>query len=92
MIRLVELSDYVSFLLTFNDQSIRVVECPEFRELMVYACPNINDSDLAKRDKIRNAIVNASVDYFEVLKKQLKVCFGFEKLIVIHRFYLVFLG
>jgi hypothetical protein len=59
-------------------QSIRVVECPEFRELLLYACPEINDSDLARRDKIHN-IVNASVDYFEVLKKQLGVCFSSRK-------------
>jgi hypothetical protein len=50
------------------------VECPEFRELLLYACPDINDSDLAKRDKIHNMIVDASVEYFEVLKKQLGVC------------------
>jgi hypothetical protein len=49
------------------------VECPEFRELLVFACPDINDSDLAKRDKIHDMIVDASVDYIEVLKKQLGV-------------------
>lgn len=52
------------------------MENPEFRELLVYACPEINDSNLAKRDKIHNMIVNASVDYMEVLKKQLGVCFS----------------
>ena len=54
-------------------QSIRVVECPEFRDLLLYACPYINDSELAKRDKIRNLIVDASMDYLEVLKKELGV-------------------
>lgn len=51
------------------------MECPEFRELLLYACPEINDSDLAKRDKFHDMIVDASVDYMEVLKKQLGVCF-----------------
>ena len=55
------------------------MECPEFRELLVFACPEINDIDLAKRDKIHDMIVDASVDYLEVLKKQLGVRFSFLK-------------
>jgi hypothetical protein len=69
-------------------QSIRVVECPEFRELLLYACSEINESDLAKRGKIHNMIVDAGTDYFEVLKKQLGVCLILEKLfrVIFHRF------
>lgn len=76
-----QVSNYVSlrnFLLTFNHQSIRVVECIEFRELLLFACQEISDSDLPKRDKIHNMIVDASVDYFEVLKKQMGVCYLFS--------------
>jgi hypothetical protein len=36
------------------------VECPEFHELLLYACPEIKDSDLAKHDKIYNMIVSES--------------------------------
>jgi hypothetical protein len=60
-----------------SSQSIRVVECSEFRDLMLYACPEIKESDLAKRDKIHNLIVNASGDYIEILKKELGVCSSF---------------
>ena len=60
-------------------QSIRVVECPEFWDLLLYACPYINDSELAKWDKIRNLIVDASMDYLEVLKKELGVGSNFFK-------------
>ena len=58
-------------------QSIRVMECPEFRDLLLYACLYINDSELAKRDKIRNLIVDASMDYLE--KKELGVGSNFFK-------------
>jgi hypothetical protein len=44
---------------------------------MLYACPEIKESDLAKRDKIHNLIVNASGDYIEILKKELGVCSSF---------------
>jgi hypothetical protein len=55
-------------------QSIRVVECLEFCELLLYACPEIKDSDLAKGNKIHNMIVSESVEYLKALTKQLKVC------------------
>jgi hypothetical protein len=58
----------------YSWQSIRVVECPEFRKLLLYACPEIKDSDLAKRDRIYNMIVSESVEFLEALTKQLKVC------------------
>lgn len=46
------------------------MECPKSCDLLLYACPaEINDLDLAKLDKILDLIVDASVDYFEVLKK-----------------------
>ena len=67
-------------------QTIRVVECAEFRELLLYTCPEISDSDLAKQDKIHNTIVDAGVDYIEVLKKQLGVCYIFLKLLIIHTY------
>jgi hypothetical protein len=55
------------------------VECPEFRELLLYACPEIQDSELAKRDKIHDMIVDASADYIEVLRKELGVSSSFLK-------------
>jgi hypothetical protein len=50
------------------------MECLEFRKLLLYACPEIKDSDLAKHNKIQHMIVSKSVEYLEALKKQLKVC------------------
>ena len=62
------------------------MECPKSCDLLLYACPaEINDLDLAKLDKIHDLIVDASVDYFEVLKKQFGVHFFIiQKLLIIH--------
>lgn len=70
------------------------MECPEFRELLLYACPEIDDSELAKHDKIHSMIVDASVEYMAVLKKQLAVCFSSLKaaLSIFTEIYLVFHG
>jgi hypothetical protein len=66
---------FITFILIII-QSIRVVECPEFRDLLLFACHDIEDSDLVKRDAMRDLIMDMNDDYFKLLKKELAVsCF-----------------
>lgn len=38
-------------------QSINVVECPEFRDFILYISPDLEDSDLPHRDKMKALIM-----------------------------------
>ena len=54
-------------------QSINVVECREFRDLLLLLCGDLKDSDIPHRTKLREAIIKAWRVYFESLKADLKV-------------------
>lgn len=56
-----------------NFQSINVIECPEFRNLLLLLREDFKDGDIPHRKKIREVIVQAWAVYFEDLKKELKV-------------------
>lgn len=61
-------------------QSLRVIECPEFRDMLLYACHEIEDTDIVKRDSIRSLIINSNARYFKQLKKDLSVRFLLSKM------------
>ena len=54
-------------------KSINVVECPEFRQLLLFLREDLREEDIARRDKIRDAIMRAWYAYYKVLKDELQV-------------------
>ena len=54
-------------------QSINVVECPEFRQLLRLLCQELRDTDIPRRTKLRELIIEAWRDYFQALKEDLEV-------------------
>lgn len=54
-------------------QSIRVVECPEFRYLCMLLRESLVDADIPCRDKMRKAILKHWRNSFEELKQDLSV-------------------
>ena len=65
--------DLVFFHTLTNFQSIRVVECPEFRQLCMVLRETLVDTDIPRRDKIREAIISRWWDSFGKLKLDLSV-------------------
>ncbi|KAG6864121.1 hypothetical protein C0991_012332 [Blastosporella zonata] len=62
--------------ITADDQSINVVECPEFQELLVYLGDgNIDDDDIPCRTKITKMIQDAYKDVREKIKEGLHFFF-----------------
>lgn len=57
--------------LTF--QSINVIECLEFRQLLLLLRPGLRDSDIPRRTKMRELILGAWREYFVVLRADLAV-------------------
>jgi hypothetical protein len=49
------------------------VECPEFRQLLLFLREELREEDLPRRDKIRTAIMRAWYIYYKVLKDELQV-------------------
>jgi hypothetical protein len=64
-----------SFILT-SPQSIRVVECPEFRKLCMVLCRALVDADIPRRDKMREAVISQWRDKFRELKSDLSKSCG----------------
>jgi len=62
------------FLLTFVFQSINVVECPEFRKLLLVLREDMNDADIPHRTKVRELIIKTWAIWFDKLKAELAVC------------------
>jgi hypothetical protein len=56
-----------------NFQSINVIECPEFRDLLLLLREDFKDADITHRNKIRDLILHAWSIYFEGLKNELEV-------------------
>ncbi|EDQ98471.1 uncharacterized protein LACBIDRAFT_335933 [Laccaria bicolor S238N-H82] len=65
---------FLQYLLNFivaNDQSIYVVECPEFRQLLLLLREDLEDKDIPHRTMMRKLIIKAWEAYFKVLKQEL---------------------
>ncbi|KAI0284878.1 hypothetical protein BC826DRAFT_1109460 [Russula brevipes] len=65
------LNHLVNFIVA-DDQLIYVIECPEFRELLLYLLPALQDNDIPWQSKIREAIIDKWGVYFDTLKEDLK--------------------
>ncbi|KAN0118228.1 Ribonuclease H-like domain containing protein, partial [Russula decolorans] len=51
------LIDYIICFVVADDQSIRVVECPEFRDLCMLLRPSLQDKEIPRRDRVREGII-----------------------------------
>lgn len=54
-------------------QSIRVIECPEFRQLCMVLRESLVDADIPHRDKMKEAIMGGWQRSFKELKSELAV-------------------
>lgn len=64
----------ISLFLTDNSQqSINVIECPEFRRLLLLLRQELRDKDIPHRTKIRAEIIKAWQEYFVTLKDDMAV-------------------
>lgn len=50
-----------------------MIECPEFRSLLLYLREDLTDDDICGRDKLRRSIMEAWYNYYLVLKDDLEV-------------------
>jgi hypothetical protein len=57
-----------------NCKSLNVVECPEFRRLILLLRSDLNDSQVPRRTKMRELVLRAWSQYFQVLRRDLAVC------------------
>lgn len=54
-------------------QSLNVVECPEFRSLLLLLRNDLKENMIPHRSKLRELIIDAWREYFQALKKDLAV-------------------
>jgi hypothetical protein len=54
-------------------QSLNVIECPEFRALLLLLRNDLKDSMIPHRTKLRELVIEAWRRYFNILKKDLEV-------------------
>jgi hypothetical protein len=74
MIRCVKLnSDWDCSLINFPRQSLNVIECVEFRALLMLLWSDLKETAIPHRTKLRQLIVEAWKRYFHVLKGDLAV-------------------
>ncbi|KIM78715.1 hypothetical protein PILCRDRAFT_56284, partial [Piloderma croceum F 1598] len=66
------LTHIINFIVA-DDQSINVIECREFRDLLLLLRADIQDKDIPHRTKIREAIIKAWESWFQNLKEELTV-------------------
>jgi hypothetical protein len=59
-----------------DDQSIRIIECCEFRDLCMFLREMLTESDIPHRDKMRESIITASLESSEALYLDLAVSFS----------------
>lgn len=67
---------FLAFLADFiivDDQSLSVVECREFRRLLLLLKEDLKDKDIPHRTKIQTEVIQAWKRYFDCLKKDLAV-------------------
>jgi len=63
-----------SFMPSHIFQSIRIIECPEFREMCMVLCATLEDAQIPHRDKVRESVISCWQQNFEELKLDLSVC------------------
>ena len=54
-------------------QSINVIECPEFQQLLCLLRQELRDTDIPRRTKLRELIIEAWRDCFQALREDLEV-------------------
>ncbi|KIL57978.1 hypothetical protein M378DRAFT_188346 [Amanita muscaria Koide BX008] len=59
-----------------DDQSISVIECPEFRRLLLVLRVDLQEKDIPRRTKIRSSIITACNTWYTVLKSDLAAAAG----------------
>ena len=52
---------------------MNVIECPEFRLLLLLLREDLNDTDIPHRNKVRDSILRTATTYLEKLKEDLAV-------------------
>ena len=57
-----------------DDQSLNVLECKEFRHLLLFLREDLKDTNIPHCTKIKTDIIGAWKDYFVGLKQDLSVC------------------
>lgn len=57
-----------------NHKSLNVVECPEFRQLLLLLRSDLKDTDIPRRTKQRELLLQAWKEYFQVLRSNLAAC------------------
>jgi hypothetical protein len=55
-------------------KSLNLVECPEFRRLLLLLRSNLKEGMIPHRTKLRELIIRAWKQYFQVLRHDLAVC------------------
>lgn len=50
-----------------------MIECPEFRSLLLYLREDLTEDDICGRDKLKRSIMEAWYNYYIVLKDELEV-------------------
>lgn len=59
---------------TFStSKSLNLVECYEFRELLLLLRPSLTEANIPRQTKLRELIIHVWKEYFQVLKSQLAV-------------------
>ena len=56
------------------EQSINVIECPEFRDLLLLLHQDLHDKDIPQCTKLRESIVQVWEQWFKTLSQELLVC------------------
>jgi hypothetical protein len=70
---------FLQYLIKFivaDDQSINVIECREFRDLLLLLRSELQEKDIPHRTKIRESIIKAWKAHFEILRKDLSAALG----------------
>jgi hypothetical protein len=57
-------------------QSLRVVETPEFRSLLLLLRDEMDENAIPRRTKIRSVVMESLDDFFLKLKNDIQVCFS----------------
>lgn len=56
-----------------HTQALNVVECPEFRRLLLLLREELREKDIPRRTKIREEIIRSWQEYFTILKEDMAV-------------------
>jgi hypothetical protein len=56
------------------EQSINVIECPEFWDLLLLLHQDLHDKDIPRCTKLRESIVQVWEQWFKTLSQELSVC------------------